>query len=51
MFKLAPVLLGNRWALFVGNFTYLLTYFMEKGPSGEATSLQVVKKFPAFYGT
>ena len=33
-------------------FTYLLTYSMEQSPSWEAkTGFQLVKKFPAFYGT
>jgi hypothetical protein len=31
---------------------YLLTYSMEQSPSSEANqSLQLVKKFPTFYGT
>jgi hypothetical protein len=29
----------------------ILTYSMEQNPSGEANCLQLVKKFPAFYGT
>jgi hypothetical protein len=32
-------------------FPYLLTYSMEKSPSWNVTDLQVVKKFPTFYGT
>jgi hypothetical protein len=31
--------------------TYLLTYSMKQSPSWEATWLQLVKKFSAFYGT
>ena len=31
--------------------TYLLTYSMVQSPSWEASCLQLVKKFPAFYGT
>ena len=33
--------------------TYLLTYSMEQSPSSEANwlNLQLIKKFPAFYGT
>jgi hypothetical protein len=30
---------------------HLLTYSMEQSPSWEANCLQLVKKFPAFYGT
>jgi hypothetical protein len=30
--------------------TYLLTYSMKQSPSGEAGWLNLVKKFPEFYG-
>jgi hypothetical protein len=33
------------------SLTYLLTHSMEQSPSWEANGLQLVKKFPAFYGT
>ena len=38
-----------RWTPYL--LTYLLTYSVEQGPSWELASLQLVKKFPAFYGT
>ena len=40
-----------RNSLFLCNFLYLHTYSIEQGPFEKLTDIQLVKKFPAFYGT
>jgi len=39
------------WPNFTYLFTYLITHFMQRSTFEKVTGLQLVKKFPAFYGT